>query len=182
MELTDGVVTLRPPRSDDVDWIVESCRDPEIQQWLPAMPSPYGRSDAEWWLDMCARVQAEGSALPFVITDAGDGDRLGVIDLRLGPPADIGYWAAPSGRGRGAVTRALVLVVNHGFELGLDRIELFTLPENVRSQAVALRAGFVRDGEVSARILTRSGEKRDAYRFALTRPAASPRGGPAADA
>jgi RimJ/RimL family protein N-acetyltransferase len=131
---------------------------------------------------MCARVQAEGTAIPFVITDAENGERLGVIDLRLGPPADIGYWAAPSGRGRGAVTRALVLVANHGFGLGLDRIELFTLPENVRSQNVALRAGFVRDGEVPARVPTRRGEKRDAYRFALTRPAATPRDDPAADA
>ena len=182
MELTDGVVTLRPPQFDDVDWIVESCRDPEIQRWLPALPSPYSRSDAEWWLDMCGRARADGTAVPFVITDAGSGERLGVIELRLGPPADIGYWAAPSGRGRGAMTRALVLLANHGFDLGLDRIELFTLTENVRSQSVAVRAGFVHKGTVPDRIPTRDGDKRDAYRFALMRPATSPPGDPTVDA
>ena len=182
MELTDGVVTLRPPRADDAGWIVESCRDPEIQRWLPAMPSPYERSDAEWWLGMCARALAEGTAVPFVITDARKGDRLGVIDLRLGSPADVGYWAAPAGRGLGAVTRALRLVASYGFDRGLDRIELFTLPDNVRSQAVALRAGFLRDGDAPGRIPTRDGESLDAYRFALTRPGAPPPGDAAAGA
>lgn len=182
MELTDGVVTLRPPAADDADWVVESCRDPEIQRWLPAMPSPYERSDAEWWLGMCERVRAEGTAVPFVITDARSGARFGVIDLRLGPPADVGYWAAPGGRGRGVVTRALRLVAAHGFERGLERIELFTLPENVRSQAVALRAGFLRDGHAPERIPTRDGESRDAFRFALTRPGAPEPGERAADA
>ena len=182
MDLTDGIVALRPPQADDVDWIVESCRDPEIQRWLPALPSPYGRSDAEWWLDMCARVRAEGTAVPFVITDAGSGEQLGVIDLRLGPPADVGYWAAPGGRGRGAVTRALSLVASHGFELGLERIELYTLPDNVRSQTVAVRAGFLRAGDAPGRIPTRDGESLDAYRFVLTRPGATPPAAAAAGA
>jgi RimJ/RimL family protein N-acetyltransferase len=168
MELTDGIVTLRPPRPDDAGWVTDSCRDPETQQWLPGLPSPYGPADAEAWLDLCAHAWATGDAAPFVITAAADGERLGVIELRFGSPADVGYWAAPAGRGRGAVTRALVLLVAYGFGRGLERIELFTLPDNVRSQAVALRAGFVRDGSVPGKIPSRDGVSYDAFRFTLT--------------
>ncbi len=172
MELTDGIVTLRPPARDDADWIVEACRDPENQRWLPLLPSPYSHSDAVWWLDRAETVWADGSAAPFVIVDAGTGAPLGAIELRLGGEADVGYWLAPSGRGRGAVTRALRLLVGWGRDAhGLRAIELYTLLDNVRSQAVAQRVGFRREGIVTGKIEDREGRRHDAYRFVLELPA-----------
>jgi len=44
--LSDGVVTLRPPRADDADDITLACRDPQISQWT-TVPTPYARTDAE---------------------------------------------------------------------------------------------------------------------------------------
>ncbi len=167
MELTDGVVALRPPEAGDVDWIVQACRDPENQRWLPLLPSPYSRADAEWWLDRAVTVWAEGSAAPFLIVAADTAERLGAIELRLaGAASDVGYWLAPAARGRGLVTRALRLVVGWGHEEhGLDRVQLYTLLDNTRSQAVARRAGFRREGIVTGKIEDRDGRNHDAYRF-----------------
>lgn len=168
MELSDGVVTLRPPAPADADWVVEACRDPENQRWLPLLPSPYSLADAVWWLDRAESVWADGSAAPFLICDAATGERLGAIELRLGAEPDIGYWLAPAARGRGAVTRALRLVVGWGREAhGHSRFELYTLLDNTRSQAVAQRAGFRREGIVTAKIEDRDGRRHDAYRFVL---------------
>lgn len=167
MELTDGVVVLRPPEAADVEWIVEACRDPENQRWLPLLPSPYTTADAEWWLDRAGTVWADGSAAPFLIVDVRTAERLGAIELRLaGDVSDVGYWLAPAARGRGAVTRALRLVLAWGREEhGLVRVQLYTLLDNSRSQAVARRAGFRREGIVTGKIEDRDGRHHDAYRF-----------------
>ena len=170
-ELGDGVVRLRPPVAADAEWIVASCRDPVVQRWLPALPTPYELEHAEWWLGRAERVWADESAAPFVVEDAATAAPLGVIELRVGPPADVGYWLAPAGRGRGLMTRALRLVVDYAFrERGLARLELYTLLDNVPSQRVAERAGFLREGIVRARIESRDGDRYDAYVFALDRP------------
>jgi len=174
MELSDGQVTLRPPDDSDADWVVRSCRDPENQRWLPLLPRPYEASDAEWWLGRCKTVWAEGSAAPFIVVDSDTGDRLGTIEVRIAEPADVGYWLAPEGRGRGAMTRALRLLMRYAFEeRGLTRVELFTLLDNERSQAVAERAGFLRDGTVSGKIESRDGTRHDALRFVLDAPVRS---------
>lgn len=174
MVLTDGFVTLRPPEDSDVEWVVRSCRDPENQRWLPLLPHPYERADAEWWIGRCKRAWADGSAAPFVVLDSATGDRLGTIEIRTGTSADVGYWLAPEGRGRGAMTRALRLLLRYSFEeRGVAQVELFTLLDNVRSQGVAERAGFRLDGTAEGKIESRDGTRHDALRFVLRVPTKS---------
>lgn len=170
MELTDGIVRLRPPEEDDADWIVGACRDPVNQRWLPGLPDPYGPADAAWWLDHCRRGWEESSAAAFLVLDAASDGRLGAIEARFGAPPDVGYWLAPEGRGRGAMTRALVLVSAYALdERGLESLELYTLPDNVASQRVAERAGYRRDGMRPQHIPRRDGSLSDAFRYVLRR-------------
>ena len=71
---------------------------------------------------------------------------LAEVDLAVGS-AVAGYWAAPWARNRGATTRALTLACRWGFDvLSLVVVNLFTLPGNVASERVALKAGFVLAG------------------------------------
>ncbi len=108
---------------------------------------------------------------------AGTGARLGTIEVRIAEPSDVGYWLAPEGRGRGAMTRALRLLMRYASEeRGLTRVELFTLLDNDRSQAVAERAGFRRAGSVAGKIESRDGTRHNALRFVLDAPAGSSRG------
>ena len=65
--------------------------------------------------------------------------------------AGIGYWLLPQARGRGLATRAVRLLSDWAFaDLELARLRLFTEPENERSQRVAERCGFMRQGVLLA--------------------------------
>ena len=84
-----------------------------------------------------------------------DDDRLlGNIGIfRLDDPmsptgGEIGYWAHPDARGRGAVSEAVELVLAHAFTpresggLGRHRVQLGASWDNAASRHVAERAGF----------------------------------------
>lgn len=60
-----------------------------------------------------------------------------------GDRAEVGFWLTPGARGRGAAEAALDLATDLAAELGLDRLEARTAPENRASQRVLENAGFV---------------------------------------
>lgn len=168
--LTDGALTLRRWRHDDLDALVAACQDPEIPRWT-SVPSPYTNETGTWFLDQCDAWWDAGTDLPTAIVDAGDGGLLGATGIhRIGADADapgldgladeVGYWLAAGARGRGVVTNAVELLSAWCF-VTLDRPTLWLRvePENVRSLAVAGRCGFrdagttVVDDDVSAPLL-----------------------------
>ena len=130
-----------------------------------------------------ARI-AEGEAVGWCIADVGTDRPLGHIhcfrlaqSLTAGPGHRLGYWLHPEGRGRGAVTEALELLVGHAFAdpadggLGLHRLEAGTDVENVASERV-LPAGRVHPHRHRARDdgpRRRATRRRRAVRAARTR-------------
>jgi RimJ/RimL family protein N-acetyltransferase len=65
--------------------------------------------------------------------------------------ADCGFLVVPAARGRGVALEALRLLVGWAFAaLGLQRVGLATLEENVATQRLAERAGFQREGVLRA--------------------------------
>jgi [ribosomal protein S5]-alanine N-acetyltransferase len=80
----------------------------------------------------------------------------------------IGYWCAADARGRGVTTRALRLLSKHSLEeLGLERLELITDPDNRASQRVAEKVGFQREGVLRSHLLHPDGRRRDSVMFSL---------------
>lgn len=105
-----------------------------------------------------AIVAAEGGALYGSID-------MGVNAMRTG---HIGYWVAREARGRGVCTAALARLCRFAFEeLGLERLELMTDPENEASQRVAEKVGFRREGVLRSQLLHRDGRRRDSVMFSL---------------
>lgn len=143
MELRDGDLVLRPIRRPDAAAIAAACGDAEIARFIPAMPSPYTRADADAWTERCAQVWRKREAFPFAIVEGESGELLGSIELGGG---SVGYWVAPSARGRGVATRAVRLVCEWARERPL---RLTTHPDNVASQRVAENAGFRRVGTIA---------------------------------
>ncbi len=93
------------------------------------------------------------------------GRLLGSISLDLYPArqaGEIGYWMTPEVRRQGVAEAAVRLVVYWGFQVvGLERLEIMTYPGNAASQALALKAGFRREGLLRGYLPAEPGKGRD---------------------
>ena len=163
--LREGDLVLREWSEDDVDAIVAGCNDPEIARWIPLIPHPYTREDAFEFL----RGDVAPADYRLAITLAGS--VVGGIGMRRNSHeyrGHIGYWMAAPSRGRGTCTRALRVLSRFGLdELGLQRLELITDPDNLASQRVAEKVGFQREGVLRAHLRHRDGRIRDSVMFSL---------------
>jgi RimJ/RimL family protein N-acetyltransferase len=153
----DGVA-LRVRDDGDARWITAAWDDRDIAEFILEMPPP--------------RRWTTATDVELVIADAARTEPLGVVSLRIaeGDPglAAVGYWLRPEARGRGAATVAVRLVARWAFdELAVQRLELTTTPENVASQRVAERAGFMREGVLRGLTAMKNGGRRDAVMFSL---------------
>lgn len=152
-ELTAGAVTLRRWRASDAPEIAAACSDKETQRWLP-LPSPYTERHALEYVATMQESAATGREFALAIVDPGSDRPLGSIGCRMARErgvADVGYWIAPNARGQGVATAALRALSDWVFaNLHPARIELVTDPDNVASQRVAEKAGFVREGILRA--------------------------------
>ena len=165
MELRDEWLVLRPWREDDAPAVYEACQDPEILHWAPVIPRPYTEEDA------LAFVTGKLDLGPHQYAIEEDGRPVGSICVRVNEQTrtgHIGYWCAREARGRGLMTRALRLLCGYAFEdLALERLELFTDPDNLASQRVAGKVGFRREGVLRSHLLHPDGRRRDSVMFSL---------------
>jgi RimJ/RimL family protein N-acetyltransferase len=168
-ELTDGVIGLRPLRPDDAPAIYEACIDPLTQRFTVSLPDPYRPEDAREFVELAAEWAAAGEEQAFAIVEPPADEWVGTISIRFGERASVGYMVAPRARGRGVATRALVLAAGWAIsERGVERLELTTHVDNVASQRVAEKAGFVREGMLRAYLKSRrDGRRRDSVMFSL---------------
>ena len=148
--LSDGEVSLREWRRDDMPAMVAMLGDEAIVRWT-RVPHPYTDRDAA---DYLARGDAErerGEGINLAVLDAAEAELLGSITLRIASWADLrgqlGYLVGANARGRGVAPRAIRLIAGWGFQkLGLERVEILVHPDNEPSQRAAEKAGFKREG------------------------------------
>ncbi|MEU7608792.1 GNAT family N-acetyltransferase [Micromonospora sp. NPDC049204] len=164
-----GELRLRPMEEQDLDAVVETCRDPESIRWT-TVPDPYERADAQGFQAYGQDTWARGQAACFVVADPDD-TYAGTIALRLSPTdallADVGFMTAPAARGRGYMPAALVALSAWGCAtLGLARIEWKANVGNTASRRVAEKAGFTFEGTARGGVQHR-GERVDAWVGAL---------------
>jgi RimJ/RimL family protein N-acetyltransferase len=146
--LSDGVVTLRAWRRDDIAAVAAFGRDEDNVRFGDVAPGDR-KEEAAAFLATMERRRRAGDGLSFAVTDAGGAAVLGTCDIRLPSPGvgEIGYLLHPPARGRGAMTRAVRLMVAWGFaDLGLVRVQAFVSPDNARSMRLLERLGFAREG------------------------------------
>lgn len=146
--LTDAEVTLRAHRAGDIPRIVQFANDDRSRRFLPELPSPYGPAEGAAFVDGRAPLWQADPQHPVWAIDV-DGQFAGSINLHpRGPQVwEIGYAAHPEVRGRGVVTTAARLVVDHAFgELDARSLAWRCRAGNFASWRVAWAAGFRFDG------------------------------------
>lgn len=169
--LTDGVVTLRPWRDDDVAAAVAG-HDDEMALWFgwdPADVSVERHRDAvrDWREDYAA----DRRRTSYVIEH--DGDLVGSVEItRQGSQGASLSWALYAGhRGRGHAARAVRVLIDWAFAttddggLGVQRVEARIDPRNDASRRVATRAGLRLEG--NQRVVPGMGDRPDATSYAV---------------
>lgn len=142
--LSDAGVVLRPLELADADALFAAHGDPRTHHYW----SGPAHKTVDETRDYIADTLALKGAHVWAITESG-GEALGRIGLfvqRAGV-GEIGIIMRPEATGRGLASKALNLVVAHGFgSLGLHRIGADIDPDNTSSMSLFLRAGFQREG------------------------------------
>lgn len=158
-------LTLSVPTEADVDAIFEACQDAAIQRYT-TVPSPYERQHAEGFIPFARSRWTEGVEATWALRE--DGTLAGMVGLHgitLGGSGEIGYWMAPTARGRGLLTEAARAVIDWGFSTSgsaLQRIEWRAVVGNVGSARVARALGFRYEG-VLRRALANSLGREDGW-------------------
>jgi ribosomal-protein-alanine N-acetyltransferase len=172
--LRSGEVTVRPlVPSDAAEWRSARQRSAAwLRPWDATVP-PGGDARPTTFRSLVRRLRRaarQGHAYPFAIEI--DGHFVGqvtVSNVVRGSAmfASIGYWIDVAYAGRGAVPRAVALVIDHCFATGLHRIEVAIRPENSNSLRVVEKLGIPEIG-YAPRYLHIDGEWRDHRLYGIT--------------
>jgi [ribosomal protein S5]-alanine N-acetyltransferase len=149
--LTDGAVILRLAAERDIPEVLIAYQDdPEMHVRFGEERPPSGaelgrhaeRADAD---------RAAGRGVTLTITEPGDDTCRGQINVHHvdweNARAELGIWLAPASRGKGLGRRALVLAAGWVLrDLGFQRVQVMTEPDNEPMLAAARAAGFSFEG------------------------------------
>ncbi len=136
--LTDGTVTLRAHREDDVVGVTEQSQDPVSIRWT-TVPDPYSLDDGRAFVTRTMPAGwADGTAWGFAVETRGR--YAGTVELRNegGGRAEIAFGSHPWVRGTGAMERACRLLVDWGF----SEQRISAPSSGTRTSATGPRAGW----------------------------------------
>ncbi|MGI8794057.1 MAG: GNAT family N-acetyltransferase, partial [Acidimicrobiales bacterium] len=140
---TDGIVTIRSPRSGDAAALIAG-RDEVFTRFLgPGSDDPRPT----------ACIEAGGALVGWVDCDRDDRPWLTEGE------ANLGYALFPAARDKGLATRAVALLIHHlaltSADTGIHTVTALIDPENERSVSVVRRIGFAPAGTVDGQLLFR---------------------------
>lgn len=144
--LVDGEVTLRPLGPGDVDDLLALNNTPDVRA-RAIRRHERTRREVQRECDGAASRWLAGQRAELVILVGGEfAGCIGLSNEAIGRQAMVGYSMLPEFRGRGGTTRAVRLLSAWAFEVGVRRLVAGTMTDNVASQRVLEKAGFVREG------------------------------------
>jgi RimJ/RimL family protein N-acetyltransferase len=147
--LADDTIRLEPLAQTHVPALAALVDDDDIRRFT-YIPTVVEDGFVERWVGRYVAGWQDGSCAGFAVLDQA-GMLVGfaaIVHLNLeGRQGEIGYMVAQQARGRGIAGRALALLTGWGLgELALERLELRIDAANSRSEALAERAGYSREG------------------------------------
>lgn len=156
IELRTARLLLRPFRATDVDDALAYRDDREFARWLPHIPQPFTRADAEAFVATNLTEPWETMPTFAVVLD---GRVIGTVNLEIDPgtrTAMLGYAIARAHWGHGLTVEAAKAVIDWAFEQH-DLVELWasTDPPHVQSRRVMEKLGMRFDGGDDRKVVYR---------------------------
>jgi ribosomal-protein-serine acetyltransferase len=122
---------------------------PHLRNWLPWVDYMQTAEDFKTFITMSEKKEAAGTDVSCMILYNGEAaGRVGIYHInQQNKTGAIGYWIGASFSGKGITTKACHTLIDYGFtKLHLNRIELKCGIDNKKSQAIAERLGFKKEG------------------------------------
>lgn len=142
---------LRPAWPEDAEALHRGIADEGIVRNLIRAPWPYGRADAEQFIEIMSLEDALPRFFIFART-MGSPCLIGGIGLhRLADEVELGYWIARDRWGLGYATEAARAVVAHADALGIKKLSAGHFVDNPASGRVLIKIGFRQTGRVVSR-------------------------------
>jgi RimJ/RimL family protein N-acetyltransferase len=146
VDVGDGV-TLRRIRREDIPAVVAAVNDTlhSLKPWMEWAQEPATVERQLPWFTETDQAWEAGTGFHYLVVD-DTGALIGGAGyhVRNGPGVlEIGYWLGSAYEGRGIMTRCAAALTRVAARTdGVERIEIHTDPDNVRSAAIAQRLGF----------------------------------------
>lgn len=146
--LQDESIRLRPMTWDDTERIVSWRNNPRVRENFIFQDLFTPELHANW----IRKKVMTGEVIQYIIERTDTGLPIGSIYYRdidyVNESAELGIFIGEDlARGHGYGTKALTLFVNFGLqEIGLHRIQLRVLADNVQARRSYIRAGFQEEG------------------------------------
>jgi RimJ/RimL family protein N-acetyltransferase len=174
-ELSSLQITLRPFRESDLEDFYGWASDDEVTRFMTWETFKSKEKAREFlkrviiphpWFRAICTTEDKPKVIGHVVMEQGSG--IHICRAEVGYAISRKYW------GNGFATKALTRALHTAFQEveGLKRIQALVLPENVASQRVLHKAGFVPEGLLRSYVNIK-GNIRDCILYGYVSPAAA---------
>ncbi|MGE7675661.1 GNAT family N-acetyltransferase [Lysinibacillus sp. NPDC094403] len=170
--LENEVVLLKPLQQEDTQGLLEAGSYPEI--WPHMSTTVEKMVDVNNFVDKALEKKHEKTEFPFVIVDKKSGQIIGstrFMDIdETHKRLEIGTtWITPAFWRTAVNTNCKYLLLQYCFEvLNLQRVQIKTDHENVRSQKAIERLGATKEGVLRNHMVRKDGTTRHTVMYSIT--------------
>ena len=133
--------SIREIAESDANWIVEACQDKEILFWT-TVPRPYTLQHAQGF------IRGEFPEYKIWVIEDKESKAVGIISIHgidEAGNAELGYFVAPWGRGKGATKDAINLIEEYAkSDPKIKFLQACIADLNFASQKVVESAGLIK--------------------------------------
>lgn len=142
-------VELRPWTDQDYEVLVHICNHIDRAYLSDTIPNPYHLEDAKEYIAMANQSEGQTGIYRAILNDGKIVGNISVVkkkDIRQ-KDSELGYYLDKDFCSRGIMTEAVRQILLLSFkQLDIIRISAYTFAENIASQRVLEKNGFIKEG------------------------------------
>lgn len=142
-------VELRPWTDQDYEELVHICNHIDRTYLSDTIPNPYHLEDAKEYIALANQSEGQTGIYRAILNDGKIVGNISVVkkkDIRK-KDSELGYYLGKEFCSRGIMTEAVRQILLLSFNrLDIIRISAYTFAENIASQRVLEKNGFIKEG------------------------------------